>query len=78
MTTEAKIARQIYDEFRIGAVASRSRRVPLRIDQSECLWPDASSDRLFLAHLIAYELLINDVKKAISRLDPTVPPAQPS
>ena len=66
MSIEARIARHIYEEVRAKARENKSVRLPLRIAEYQRLWPGASRDQILRAHLIVYELLIQDVAEAVS------------
>lgn len=70
MSIESRIAQRIYDEVRDSALKQKSVRLPLRVDDLQRAWPEATRDQILRAYLIAYELLIIDVAEAVSKKGP--------
>ena len=68
MTLEALIARQIVDDVRPEAIQNGRVRLPVQMPELQKRWPDASSDQLVRALIIAYELLVQEASE-------TPPPA---
>ena len=77
MSIEAEIARHIYSRIRNKAIERKSVEVPVRIEEYKRLWPSASRDQIIRAHLIAYEMSVNDVAECIATASRETPTAAP-
>jgi hypothetical protein len=70
LSIESEIARRIYDDVRESVLERKSVRLPLRIEEIQRAWPQASQDQILRAYLIAYELLILELAEALSKKNP--------
>lgn len=65
---ETEIARRLYEEVRARVVENKAVRLELRIEEWQRRWPSASTDQIVRGHLIAYEMLVQDVAEAVSAI----------
>lgn len=66
MSLAAEIARHICEDMRNPCTDYDPNSLVMRLQDARRLWPEASAEQLFRAHLVAYELLVLDLSEAIS------------